>query len=307
MSRVGNQSNTFTTIGGIFFAMRGVLLSAGWTSVADSDGLTYSAAGTQITHSSTGAGGFQNARAWMRLRDPSGRREIVLQNIVIGALNGTGSWRMKVSEFSRFTGGSPAATVTPAASDEQVLVGGGSDASPTGANWGGAATLRVHIVAENVSIGGVWPFQVECTNPGTATQSGSQIFCEAMAPGSYDAADAAPCVWFGAGNALFSNSASGWAAYGTGSQTWVTMTYAPGIYSGSMGVDPVNNKDVNGFGQWSYSLSALVRPKGIGTNLASKGPPRTHPATANIAGDQAFFYLGSYVYMNQTGHVPSVT
>lgn len=309
MARVGNQSNTFTTLGGVLFALRGVLLAAGWTSVSDSDGTTYSASGTQITHASTGAGGFQNVRAWCRLRDPGGRREITLQNVVLGTLTGgSATYRMKMSEVARFTAGSPSATVTPSEPLEQILAGAGTDASPTGAVWNGAAgpSLRLHIVAETAPVGNVYPFQVECTAPGTASQAPSQIFCEAMAPGSYDAGDVAPCAWY-AGSG-FSNTAVGWIAYGTGAQVWSTaISFSPGIYNGSLGVDPVNNRDVNGFGQWSYSLSGTVRPKGVGSNLAAKGPARTHPATANIAGPQSFFYLGNYCYMNVTGHVPLVT
>lgn len=310
MSRVGNQSNTFTTIGGILFAWRGVFLSAGWTSIADSDGTTYSASGTQITHASTGAGGFQNLRAWGRYRDPGGRREVMMQNVVIGALNGTAAWKMKQSEAARFTGGSPAATVMPSAADEQVMIGGGTDASPTGTNWGGngSGVARVHIVAENSPIGNVYPFQVTCTQPGSATQAYTQVFCEAMAPGSYDSGDVSPCTWYCAFSSAFAGTASGWIGYGTGVQAWSTaMTYDRGIYTGGLGVDPINNRDVNGFGQWSYTLGGLVRPKGIGTNIGAKGPARTHPATANVAADQAFFYLGNYTFMNQTGHVPAVT
>jgi len=307
MARVGNQNNIFSTTGSALFAWRSVLVSAGWSSISDSDGTTYNAAGTQITHGGSGANGFANTRAWCRLRDPGGRREITLQNVATGNMN-AGSWRFKMSESAGFVNGSPAATVTPSATaDEQVLAGGGTDASPTGINMASTTTLRLHIVAETSGVGGVYPFQIEGVTVGSATQSGIQVFCEAMAPGSYDSLDVSPCVWYAA-NSTFSGTASGWIAYGTGSQAWSTgMTAASGIYNGAMGVDPLNSKDVNGFMQWSYTLTATTRAKGIGTNIAAKGPPRTHPATANLASATSFFYLGNYCYMNTTGTVPSVS
>lgn len=306
MARVGNQSNTFTTAGSVFYALVAVLMSAGWTKVSDSDGTTYSAGGTQITGGGSGANGFNNTRAWARMQDPAGRREITLQVVSAATIN-SATVRIKMSESSKFTGGSPAATVTPSAVDEQILAGAGTDASPTGLAWGGNATQRLHIVAEDAPVGNVYPFQLLCTVTGGATQQGLQLLCEAMAPGSYDAGDVAPCVWYAAASTI-TTTASGWIAYGTGSQAWSTaMTYAPGIYTGALGVDPINGRDVNGFGQWSYSLTGSVRPKGIGSNLASKGPARTYPATANVASATAFFYLGSFAYMNVTGHVPSVS
>jgi hypothetical protein len=42
------------------------------------------------------------------------------------------AWRIKVSRAAGFTGGSPSATQVPTATDEQVFMGSGTDASPTG-------------------------------------------------------------------------------------------------------------------------------------------------------------------------------
>lgn len=307
MAQLGNMNVLCGSGGTMMYAVKEGLKAAGWPTIASSDGTTYNAAGDQITSGNAGANGFGNTRAWWRGRDPGGRREVTLQHVGVGAgVNGS-NYRIKMSESARFSGGAPSATVTPSATDEQVLLGSGTDASPTGAGVSGNATQRVHVVADSSAVGNVYAFQVNSFTPGSATEGGLRFFCEPMAPGSYDAGDVAPCVWF-CGGAAFSNTASGWIAYGTASQAWSTaMTYTPGIFIGTMGVDPINLRDVNGFCGWSYVLAASQRSKGVGSRLAAKGPARTHPATANLASANAFYYSGNYCWMCITNTVPAVT
>lgn len=105
------------------------LLAQGWTKVKDSDGTTYSSSGTQITSGAAGAGGLANNSAWFVLRQPgTNAREIFIQR---GTTNTV--WKMKISTgpSTGFVGGSPSATQGPSATDEQVITGGGTDASPT--------------------------------------------------------------------------------------------------------------------------------------------------------------------------------
>ena len=114
---------------------RTTLKAAGWTSQGGGDGLAaYSAVSADLVFTSAqpwvaGANGFGQVRAWERLREPGGGRELVWQ---YGAVTGiAGQWRVKISPVSRFTGGTPSATQVPSATDEFVLAGGGTDASPT--------------------------------------------------------------------------------------------------------------------------------------------------------------------------------
>ena len=106
-----------------------MLVAAGATKVADSDGTTYSAVGTRVTSGASGAQGLGNTNAWVRLQLPGGR-ELTIQR---GASNTV--WRVKYSASAYFTGGSPGATQTPSATDEAIRCGGGTDASPTYLSW----------------------------------------------------------------------------------------------------------------------------------------------------------------------------
>ncbi len=111
------------------------MIAAGWTKPADSDGTTYSAVGAAVSSGASGAGGLANTGAWVRLRSPDGKREFVIQH---GTTDLT--WRMlrAVSQDGAagnyFTGGTPGATRVPTATNQQLGLGGGTDASPTYAN-----------------------------------------------------------------------------------------------------------------------------------------------------------------------------
>ena len=100
--------------------------TCGWDKASDSDGTTYSSAGTQVTSGSSGAGGLGNANAWVRLVSPLGGRSLTVQR---GASNLL--WRVNYSAQAGFSTGSPGATRTPSASDSQLVKGGGTEASPT--------------------------------------------------------------------------------------------------------------------------------------------------------------------------------
>lgn len=111
------------------------MIAAGWTKPADSDGTTYSAVGAAVSSGAAGAGGLANTGAWVRLRSPDGMREYVWQR---GTTDLT--WRMlracsqDGSAGNYFTGGTPGATRAPTATNQHLLMGGGTDASPTYAN-----------------------------------------------------------------------------------------------------------------------------------------------------------------------------
>lgn len=131
------------------FEIKEALKAAGWAVASSSDGTTYNPSGDQITHGSSGAGGFGNTNAWVRLQSPAaGLPEITMQRTV----NNT-TWRFKIGRAA-FNAGSPGATQTPTtttASDEIVFLGGGTDASPTGgsANFG-AGTDGGHVLRGGV-------------------------------------------------------------------------------------------------------------------------------------------------------------
>lgn len=106
------------------------LKTVGWIVSKSSDGTTYNASGDIINSGASGGAGLANSRAWMVLTSPSidgYQRQLCIQKSTSGNLN----WRIKYSFSAGFSGGSPSATQTPSATDEQILLGGGTDASPT--------------------------------------------------------------------------------------------------------------------------------------------------------------------------------
>lgn len=125
-------NNTPANGGAAVFLLKTMLKTAGWVVKSSSDGTTYNSSGDQITTNTSGAGGILNAKAWFRIAHPTYvGKELTFQ---INATPGTdaSTWRIKSTANSGFTGGSPTATVTPTGgADERIMVGGGSDASPS--------------------------------------------------------------------------------------------------------------------------------------------------------------------------------
>lgn len=121
------------------------LKTAGWTQQDSSDGTTRAAG--QVTSGASGTNGLGNNSAWVRLQDPGGVQELTIQRGTTDLV-----WRMKYSKSAKFTGGSPSATVTPSATDEVILAGGGTDASPTFVTWFTTNnTYRAQYCADNAS------------------------------------------------------------------------------------------------------------------------------------------------------------
>lgn len=304
-----NNIESLATSAGAFYRLKEVLKAAGWTIPSSSDGTTYSAVADVVTSSTTGAGGLFNTNAWFRVQEPGGRREFVVQHT-----NASTAYRVKYSAMAKFTGGSPGAARVPSATDEQVIAGSGTDAAPTGAAYFNTGNHRVMVIANSTPISGVYPFQMwVMATPGSAVSSGA-LALEPMAPGSYDAADADPCVVFSATTIGGGNSIPGamglpviygWFAYGTGSALWSsTIAGANATFTGALPPDLVNSKDVNGRPIYTAS-SGGTRIKGYGSTIAIKGPPRAYPATANRATD-AHVYLDDVVLPWADGVEPGV-
>ncbi len=112
------------------YSLVSTLVSAGWTKVMDSDGTTYSAAGTQMTHGYPGPGGFGNASAWVRMRAPSTSGGFAAQTREITIQRSTDLlWRIKYSCAATFKGGAPSATVTPSCETADLYFETNNDAT----------------------------------------------------------------------------------------------------------------------------------------------------------------------------------
>lgn len=172
-----------------------MLVAAGWSYKASGDGLTgYNATGKVFTGTSSGALGWNNTRAWARLADPANGREIVMQH------NAAGGWRFKYSAASKFTAGTPSATVTPSAADERVLWGSGTDATPTMSAYWSTSTpsglVKYQGAALDAAGYGFW--MCGAITPAGAITSGLMLD-----PVGSVVEDTDPCVWhIGAANAF---------------------------------------------------------------------------------------------------------
>jgi hypothetical protein len=255
--------------------LKEVLKSTGWTVPASSDGTTYNAAGDEITTGGSGAGGLANNRAWFRIQDPDGGREFTFQRV-----NATtnGQWRVKYSALDRFTGGSPAATVTPSATDEAVLFGAGTDASPTTStalfNTDGNIG-RWHIITwDEANARGVWPFFAFATDPGSSPCD-TLIMCESMDPDTVPAlvgtraspttGDPDPCIVQAA-----YNGSSGAFRFGSNTAGWTHGTTGPRAWFGMNGTNGLTEAFVSMFaadyGVSSSQFSVLQGAAGAGVN-----------------------------------------
>ena len=169
----------------VMFSVMNVLLAAGWTHVASSDGTTFSNVSNQIST----AADLASTSSFFVVEDPGGRRQYAFQRT-----NGSGStWLIRYSALDGFSTGGDATTL-PSATDE-VDVRNGSMFSDT-------ADLRYHVLAESTPIGDVYPFWWGAWDRGAPSNS-SLFIIDAMLPGSFPAeatpsapttGDADPCV-----------------------------------------------------------------------------------------------------------------
>lgn len=141
-----------TQYGQAMSAFAGLLTGAGWTIQGSGDGAggTFSGSGNIFSGTGAGAGGWSNANAWIRLRDPSGVREFVLQH------DNAGGAKIRYSPFAKFLGvglGAVAATIPPTATDEKYLRGA---VASFGAAWFASGTNNFYGTAKDVAPYGFW-------------------------------------------------------------------------------------------------------------------------------------------------------
>lgn len=173
----------------IFDLMTFLVASLAMEVLEASDGTTYEADvptnGNPITGGGAGAGGMANANAWFRIREAGGAggREWTFQR---DNTNNT-DWRVKFSALDGFTGGTPGATQTPSATDEHVIFGSGTDASPTHATMFTAdGSYRWHLVGYDVAETGVYPWYAYATANGTGVPR-TLIMVDSLESGTFPA------------------------------------------------------------------------------------------------------------------------
>lgn len=229
------------------------LKTAGWTVLSSSDGTTYNSSGDQISSGGSGANGFANNSAWIRLQSPSGAGapQLTLQR---GTTNLP--WRIKYSMSAGFSDGSPGATRTPSATDEAILWGSGTDASPTtAALFSTDNTYRWNVGADSSAPYGWW-------SGAFPLGGGDPISALVFDPLTQTApTDAHSYAIYGA------YSGSGGSPFASGSmatENWATTS--TNLLSSIAHTSPGAAQVVGYTCLLLYSASAQVIPQNIGTN-----------------------------------------
>lgn len=279
------------------FRLKEALKAAGWTVTKSSDGTTYNPTGDQITSGNSGAGGMANNSAWFVIKSPSTTfpRQICFQR---GTTNLV--WRVKYSGTSGYVTGSPTATVVPSAADDQIIFGGGTDASPTFAQLLSTDnTYRMNVVCGGAAENYTFFFFTNINGSSIAT---TNIFLDVMMPGTYPAADIDPSVInieYNNASALNSNLGSvttsprGWLRKGLSGEGFVRIQglglYTIGngtiTYPGGAGVNSFTTNDE--VIPMTYArLSSQTSPvgwKGVSSLITVNGVFRASGDTLSVA------------------------
>ena len=298
-------ANTVTPATGAVALYRWVtlLLANGFTKVKDSDGTTYSSMGATLSSGASGANGLGNASAWFVLEHSVSKRQWCVQRTTTNLL-----WRVKYSAnvggLTGFTGGTISATRVPSATDEVVLAGSGTDASPTGATCFGAdGAYKFHAMVDDAN--GSWLWMTTALTTGTI---GYRAFCDVMVADTSEPLDVDPSThnWGGTNfDGLFSGSTT-WAAASAMSGGWMAKGIAAppspvaggafvgiNLHSLNSGgaptfpsdtqVNPYNGFDASVRGIWlrGYVVSTPVGWKGLSTLFYMTGKYRSLLSTLN--------------------------
>ncbi len=173
--------------------------TAGFTTVASSDGTSFNTAGSGIDYwqsGSSGTKGCANNSAWWVGQMPTANgflRQVLIQR----GLSNT-SWRIGISTTSGFTGagnGAISATVAPTAADGQALAGtlfGVATGTPAFSTsfFAADSTYAFSCAADAASPYGLWMFALSGTSTVTA------FIVDPLVAGSYPAADTDPYVYY---------------------------------------------------------------------------------------------------------------
>jgi hypothetical protein len=197
------------------------LLSAGWVHFASGTGTggTFSTtpgnANMQLTSTGQGAGGFDRNYAWVVLRCPANKRQILIQR-------GTAAtdWRVYYSALDTFIGtgfGTIGEAVPPSAADNRMILGGAEDAYKTMPTPSPTSLTRFHCIAFNDALNtDVYSFVAWATTPSSSVISCVVIF-DALK--QYNASDIDPCVFFTQPLSL-GGASNSWNANGSGDAAW---------------------------------------------------------------------------------------
>lgn len=305
-----NKVNDGTSTGHIeaIFWLKETLVAAGWTVKASSNGTVYNATGDEWTTPAD----VNPASSWLRIADPADRRELLFKHRNVA---GDDDWYVGYSSLDKFIQGTPSATATPTAADEAALWG--TLAGQLTADMFGSTSQshRIHVVAEDTPINGVYPFWIISHIQGGITPY-FWMACDPLIPGTYPeetdpanptVGDADPVVWSlrnsgaetimstGGNNIRTYTAWRGWFKYNFAEQEFVNFFGSDqGGFSNTLNRNPYNN-NVEGFDVfWGRANSQpnAVGLKGRGAWIKWAGDTRAQFETVNLNAG-AFLHIGS--------------
>jgi hypothetical protein len=196
MSYVFDVNNDSMTGAQAMYKFKELLKTAGWVVKSSGDGLSaFSSTTDIITSGSSGANGFANSNAWVRLQSPAGAgsREFLVQRSSFNTL-----WTIKYSYSIGFSAGSPSATVLPTATDSQTLLSASS-------LFVTDSTYRFNAAADNAAPYGFWMGCFLLGGESNFNPSGGAWMMDPLLTGSYPAADVDPTIHYVSGTTSWSS------------------------------------------------------------------------------------------------------
>lgn len=219
------------------YNLKELLKTSGWVVKSSSDATTYNSVGDQLTTGASGTNGLGNSSAWFRIQCPSMggvTRELCFQRGSTNAL-----WKIKYSYSAGFTGGSPGTTRVPSATDEQFVLGAGTDASPTYQTLFGADTTYKHHCAAGTSSDGYMFYSV--AYPHNAGTLSHLLYMDRIIPSTLHPSDVDGYVFYANNSVSVANSnfhgenavgttiysPQSWLRKGLSNETWAST---PALY-----------------------------------------------------------------------------
>lgn len=294
------------------FRMKALLVTAGWVVKSSGTGVAggaFSSSGDIITQAGTGAGGMANVNSWYRIQQPGvNGREFTFQEAGDGTTY-SARWKYSGGPGTGFTGGSPSATQTPSASDEQIILGGGTDAAPSYGFFidSPEANQRFNMVAGDTASNYVFLWWSNISGTASARTA---LYLDVMLSGTFPAADQDPAVvyWDSFTSNLLNQDLNnlggglkGWlkknlvgAGYVNMSALWYRSA-GNFVFPGSGGQNPHTSKDDLApvpYGRDS-GQAAPFGYKGISSFLLWDSVSRAYGDTLNIVSSKDYLIIGA--------------
>lgn len=304
-----------TTFQEAVFAFKETLKLAGWSITSSGTGTsgTYNATGDNIV-TATNLG----VRAWFVAAHPTldgYQRYLCYQ---MDTSSNSGGARIKMA-WAPYSSGSPSANTVPGSADEQVLIGSGTDASPTTATFFAATVSLNNVFISCGNAAEKYSFYLLSHNNVTAPSIdyvNTVFFMQYL--NNANALDIDPYVYHALTNATLSNSSNvfgsnggspmkGW--YKKGLTGAAFTTYPVVFYGGDGAVAMLSDIGTNPF-DGSVPLFPLMVGRSNTTNNGIKGivrdisislTPRGNLTTLSVGSARDKIFFGKNYVINHSG------